>query len=359
MSVMLGSFTYPNAAGYSDPVALRVWYTGCRGQQFIDVDGGAVACGSADNLYIDIPCTLAGTTITIPATELPTTDDSQTSSVLATAQFFVAGAPRDFLFEGWVITSTLGASLTFDRLWTFNLQVTPAYTLNPSYLTSPQVAALIAFAVGLLAKASTSPTYGLVALSTTPDDSSDPIALGINDPIIAALPSGAVPRSDGTQVPVPSQITDDGTDVGIQTINKVQLGDYGDFQNGSYIDVDDTAGRADLFAEADGGNEYAGVAARAEVGTAEVFLQTTGYTHVYGTHELTALGDALFEHNGTQVRIDDDAQMVMQRAKNAVPNDAQLATEQICFYLDEGVDKLMVRVRYSDGSLKTGEVALV
>jgi hypothetical protein len=151
MSVTLGSFLYPNAAGYSGAVSLRLWYSGCHGNQFIDSANEPIPCGDATNFYLDIPCTLVDDVITVPTTELPTTDDSQTASVLATAQFFVDGAACDFLFTGWIITATLGASVTFPQLWIYNLQVTPAFTLSASYLTAPQVAALIATAVGVLA----------------------------------------------------------------------------------------------------------------------------------------------------------------------------------------------------------------
>ena len=151
MSVELGSFAYPNANGYSGDVTLRVWYVGCQGNQFIDVDDEPVPCGDASNFYVDIPCTLVSGVITVPTTELPTTDDSETASVLATAQFFTDGAPRDFLFTSWIITATLGASITFPQLWIYNLQVTPAFTLSASYLTAPEVAALIATAMGVLA----------------------------------------------------------------------------------------------------------------------------------------------------------------------------------------------------------------
>ena len=46
------------------------------------------------------------------------------------------------------------------------------------------------------------------------------------------------------------------------------------------------------------------------------------------------------------------------KVATAAPTDANLNTGTVTFYLDEGGDKLMVRVKYSDGTLKTGEVAL-
>lgn len=46
-------------------------------------------------------------------------------------------------------------------------------------------------------------------------------------------------------------------------------------------------------------------------------------------------------------------------APASAPTDAHLAASQISFYLDEGGNKLHVRVKYADGTtLKTGEIAL-
>lgn len=286
MSVTLGSFTYPNANGYSGVVTLRLWYTGCTGQQFIDVDEVAVPCGSNASFYMDIPCTLVDDVITVPDSDIFTTDDSQSASVLASAQFFVDGAPRDFLFTDWIITATLGASITFPQLWIFNLLVTPAYTLSASYLTAPQVAALIAAA-----------TSGSIHGTLTP---------------------GAVPRALLPNTVIDSQITDDGTDISARTLNYFQAGDYTAQQNASYIDVNDTLGVANLFAGADAQAEYAGIAAVCGPGSAEVFVQGTDYTYLYGAFGVAKLGDGEDQNNGTKVTIDDVAETISLDAANGV-----------------------------------------
>lgn len=42
----------------------------------------------------------------------------------------------------------------------------------------------------------------------------------------------------------------------------------------------------------------------------------------------------------------------------AAPTDANLNNATVTFYLDENANKLMVRVKYSTGTLKSGEIAL-
>lgn len=56
----------------------------------------------------------------------------------------------------------------------------------------------------------------------------------------------------------------------------------------------------------------------------------------------------------------DHVQALVQRleAKPYAPEDARLGMSEAWFYVDEAADKLHVRVRYSDGTLKTGEVTL-
>lgn len=53
-----------------------------------------------------------------------------------------------------------------------------------------------------------------------------------------------------------------------------------------------------------------------------------------------------------------DSGRLFWRAPNSAPNDARLNNSDINWYLDETNDDLKVRVRYSDGTLKTGTVAL-
>ena len=48
---------------------------------------------------------------------------------------------------------------------------------------------------------------------------------------------------------------------------------------------------------------------------------------------------------------------VILDAPNAAPQDSFLANGEVTLYLDQSTNKLMVRAKYSDGTLKTGEVA--
>lgn len=59
--------------------------------------------------------------------------------------------------------------------------------------------------------------------------------------------------------------------------------------------------------------------------------------------------------------IRDHVEALVQRleAKPYPPDDATLGVSQITFYVNESTNKLHVRVRYSTGALKTGEIALL
>jgi len=58
-------------------------------------------------------------------------------------------------------------------------------------------------------------------------------------------------------------------------------------------------------------------------------------------------GSAAYEHE------------VFVKVRNSAPTDGDIANGELVFYLDEGVaNKLMVRLKYSDGTAKDGELAL-
>lgn len=148
MSITIPSFTLPNIHNFSGAVKLRIFYTGCSGPQFIAADTTAVMCGSqGGSWFVEVDCTVVGSDLIVAPITLYTTDDSNTSTVEASGLFVVNGARRDFLFQNWVITSTLGGTPTFAMLWLYNQQAVPSASMDSAYLTAPRVAALIAAAI--------------------------------------------------------------------------------------------------------------------------------------------------------------------------------------------------------------------
>jgi hypothetical protein len=76
-------------------------------------------------------------------------------------------------------------------------------------------------------------------------------------------------------------------------------------------------------------------------------------------------GDVLDAGNSTLLTVDDIAETITLKADDGVVQStpasstaAILANGQISFYLDEATHKLKVAVKYSDGTTKTGELAL-
>ena len=85
---------------------------------------------------------------------------------------------------------------------------------------------------------------------------------------------------------------------------------------------------------------------------AGVFLRVTGnHTHVtgYAPSQVTFSQDDAFITYGLRAYL---------HAPNTAPTDADLKNSSISFWLDETNDALTFRVKYSDGTLKTGTVAL-
>jgi hypothetical protein len=66
-------------------------------------------------------------------------------------------------------------------------------------------------------------------------------------------------------------------------------------------------------------------------------------------------GSKVIQHG---VKVNDDAEVFI-KAQSGAPTDAEIDNNEIVFHLDEGGNTLSVRLKYSDGTLKTGTVALV
>lgn len=291
---------------------LKIWF----GQDFVTAAGQLVMGGTvrSGSIYVDQLCSLDADThiLTIPDIALPTTNDSSVRNVRATALLFDAsGAFVRNLFTGWIIPEQLSGNTDFAALNAYN--AANPRPPDPTYPSSDQILTLVnsATARGPLAAVGVT---GIAQLSWTPDDPDVPIALSANDPRVGnlrgELTANTIPKGTGTETLADSQITDDGVDVTVQTLNNFQAGDCLDQQNGSYIDVNDGLGRVNFFAGGgsteEPASQYAGVAAVADETTGTMYLQTTGYNHLVGSSDgLTKLGDALAENNGTRLEIDD------------------------------------------------------
>lgn len=288
---------------------LRGYYS----ERFLDSDGVTVVMpgNGLTGFYYEVACTVNDDgNLVVPAFEIHTTDDGvDVATSRFTGQLFVDGVPNVTIFgfpnsvTGWIIPAAFGEATTWNDLDIFN-QGRALLSAPSTYLTAAQTVALIL--------------------------------------------SLAVSAVEGLE------------NLTVDTTGLVQFGDISNAGNSSYLDVDDSGGRADLFAGGGSGEQYAGVAAVCDDESATIYIQSTDYTHLRGQQDgVTTLGDALEGHNGTQVRIDDDASMVMSRTMNAVPDDAKIGAEEVCFYLDENDGKLKVRIRKSEGTYATAELAYV
>lgn len=185
-NITIGSVSPENVHGYDGAITLRIWFTGCAGSNFQDSLGNIVHCGNgAVGFYKEVAVSLVGTTLTVPSYVLPSTDDSSNLTTLCHAQFYVDGAARDYLFSNWIITNTLGASVSFDALFDYNLVArTAPLTGTAQFLAA--VSALITAIAGGFAKAS-NVLFGIVRTSVAPVSAIDPVVIGANDPSVPGL----------------------------------------------------------------------------------------------------------------------------------------------------------------------------
>lgn len=168
--ISISSFQVANSHGYTGSnIKLRVYFSGCPGGNFLTNDGQIISCGqvgAATGFYKEVAVTVDDSgTLTIPAFVLPSTDNSSSPGVRATAVFFVNGVRRDFLFSNYTITATLGTTLSYAQL--FNYQPTALPGPPPStYLTAQQIIAL----VPSLAQPTDADLTAIAALSPSNDD---------------------------------------------------------------------------------------------------------------------------------------------------------------------------------------------
>lgn len=298
----------------TDELFLRAWYsnTFLAGDGVTPVEGGNGQSG----FYYNIECSINDDgNLVIPAFDVQATTESNPTALFI-GQLFVNGSPDRVIFgsgsNGWPVPAVYGDVVTYDDLSRYARTVFLVSPLNNVFTADETILEIRRIAGDFLYAAVG--VNGIGQPSVAPVDASAPIFFGQNDPAVGDLhgpvEADNVPRGSGPDNLIPGTITDDGENVGVPTLQYFQAGDFDDNQNGSYIDVNDTLGRADLFAGSDAQAEYAGIAAACGGGDAEVFVQTTDYTNLYGHKAITRIGDGESGNNGTMVEVDDDAELI-------------------------------------------------
>lgn len=305
---------------------MRLWYL----QTFIDVNGETVLVNTSSGKigpYIPFDCTITSGIVSVLAENIFTTIDANVQnpqSIQCCARLFSNGSPKDWVWNQWVIPSEAeypGGVITKEQLTIYNEGSNTLANPPSTYLTTAQTIAYFATLDGGGADASAL-VKGITKLSVAPISATNPIALGQNDPAVGNLHGelslGRVPRALLTDSLEDGQILDDDTTgVSIQILTPFQAGDWEAEGNNSYIDVSDEDGTANLFAGSDAQAEYAGIAAVCD-GDAEVFVQSTGFTNLYGHKAITKVGDGIGDGNSTQIVIDDDAQTAVLNGATAI-----------------------------------------
>lgn len=295
------SWPFPGATA-----TLRYQYSA----DFVDSDGQPVL----RNLPKDVPCTVAGEVLSVPSHTLITTNDARVNPLATvSAQLISARGNKVSLFQQFSIPESLTPTTTIGDLEIYN-QGSSLVLPPDAYLNRDEVIALIATRLPNVILAS-DVLLGLTLLSVPAANPLIPKVFGVNDPAVGNmhgdLSIGRVPRALYTDTVEDGQIQDDDTEgVSIQILTPFQAGDWEALGNNSYIDVSDDDGVANLFAGSDAQAQYAGVAAVCGGGDAEVFVQSTDYTNLYGNKAITKMGDGDGENNGTVVEVDDDAQLI-------------------------------------------------
>jgi len=263
-----------------DVVTFRAWYT----NSFVASDGLTPVEGGdgQSGFYYEETCTINDDGFpVIPALEVqPTTESNPTAGFFGA--LFVNGAFNRMVFgntnasAGWQIP-TSPTTTTFGLLALYNAAVQLLYP-PLTFPTFEQVRELISMLAGNQQFAAVG-IAGITELDTAPDDPNRPIAVGVNSGVFGNLNGTltlfAVPRASSDRSLTDGLATDDGTDWGVQTLNYVQLGDYQDNQNSSFISVNDNFGQANIFSGSDAGAQYAGLNAACGAGSAQIYIQST------------------------------------------------------------------------------------
>lgn len=182
-SVTVSSFQIPDWQHGGATAKLRLYcsrdWTDSLGVPHIH---GAV--GSSKGFFQEIVCTVAGTTLTVPAFTTSSTEDAllaEDRTVLVTGVLFDShNARRETLFKDWVIPAT--TPTTWATLRTINSRKTLPLPVS-HYLDTVGVQALIDLALGSRNHAS-SVVEGTTLLDYDPDSPTVPRAIGANSPVV-------------------------------------------------------------------------------------------------------------------------------------------------------------------------------
>ena len=63
------------------------------------------------------------------------------------------------------------------------------------------------------------------------------------------------------------------------------------------------------------------------------------------------------QHISHGIKVDDDAQ-VFVKCQPSVPDNADVAINELVIYLDEGADELKFKVKYSNGNVSIGTLSI-
>lgn len=362
------------------PAELRWWYS----RSFLDSDGTQVNWGTGTTgFWVTTPCSIADGLVTVDQdTLLWTTDDAQdpapASIFVSVGLFTVRGQlVQQFTITGkaqFVVPSSLSPTTTWENFSAYNSAVQLA---NPPvvFYTAAQTDALVDRAFD--EHPATDVNLGTVLLTVPADIPATPVVWGANDPLVrdATKIQGVdvvdTPPLD-TQVLVYNQANNQyepgnqGAGSGNVTSNEVVSvdGEVALFSGtgGKTIDRATQTGVAVLASGVLSAQDRGDVLVTTEdVAIGDYNDVTNGMQVLIANSDVTryvAAGDWDGLGNSTYVFIDDLHSQISQAVHNTAPNDTFIFNGTMAFYLDQAANKLKVRVRYSDGTFKTGEIAL-
>jgi hypothetical protein len=187
-TMTIAAVTVPDWTYGGTTAKLRIWAS----EGFFDSNGGmhfGGQVGNLSNVFMTVNCTVSGTTLTIPSFTLPSTVDSpDRPNVRYTAVIYDSkGTRRDTFFSlnnyRVPISMGTGTNLTWLQIRTFNniAQRPP----NDTYPTTQQMVTAINAAQPC--PTSGNSVKGCTKLSVVPADTTNPIAVGDNDPRLSTV----------------------------------------------------------------------------------------------------------------------------------------------------------------------------